>query len=180
MEWYCLGACRQAGRIADENGNSGSKPHTPLPLEADCLEIFDTAKTLLSILGYPVFDPVSAPPTEARDYVEDSGNEIYYCKGSDADGRGQYTNEGFVVLEGSSGRIETTNSLAPRYKNMRDKLISSNVTREKDGRFYFLKNHLFNSPSSAATTVMGRSANGWTEWVSGDGRTLDEVVRQGG
>lgn len=38
LEWYCLQASRSAGRFTDENGNSGSKPHTPALLEADCLE----------------------------------------------------------------------------------------------------------------------------------------------
>ena len=50
LEWHCLQAAKRAGRYADENGNSGSKPHTPAPLEADCLEIFETGSTLLATL----------------------------------------------------------------------------------------------------------------------------------
>ena len=42
LEWYCIQACREAARYADDNNNAGSKPHTPPPLEADCLEIFET------------------------------------------------------------------------------------------------------------------------------------------
>lgn len=30
----------------------------------------------------------------------------------------------------------------------------------------------------AAMAVMGRSANGWTEWKAPNGKTLDEVKRQ--
>ena len=41
LEWHCLQAARKAGRYADENGNSGNKPHAPPPLEADCLEMFE-------------------------------------------------------------------------------------------------------------------------------------------
>ena len=37
LEWYCLQAARKASRYSDENGNNGTKPHTPAPLEADCL-----------------------------------------------------------------------------------------------------------------------------------------------
>jgi hypothetical protein len=51
LEWQCLQATRKAGRYADENGNNGSKPHTPAPLQADCMEIFDTGQTLFSTLG---------------------------------------------------------------------------------------------------------------------------------
>ncbi len=34
LEWHCLQASRKAARFTDENGNGGSKPHTPAPLEA--------------------------------------------------------------------------------------------------------------------------------------------------
>lgn len=51
LEWHCLQATRNAGRYADENGNAGSKPHTPAPMEADCLEVFETGRTLLATLG---------------------------------------------------------------------------------------------------------------------------------
>jgi hypothetical protein len=30
-----------------------------------------------------------------------------------------------------------------------------------------------------AMVVMGRSANGWIEWKAANGKTLDEVKRQG-
>ena len=92
LEWYSLQESRKAGRYANENGNSGSKPHTPAPLEADCLEIFDTGRTLLATLGYPVFDPISTPSASAH------ADEVFYCTVSGIDGRGLYTPEGFVVL----------------------------------------------------------------------------------
>ena len=55
LEWYCLQEASKAGRYVVVNGNGGSKPHTPAPLQADCLEIFDTGSTLLATLGFPVF-----------------------------------------------------------------------------------------------------------------------------
>ena len=35
LEWHCIQAVRKAGRYLDANGNSGTRPHTPRPL--DCL-----------------------------------------------------------------------------------------------------------------------------------------------
>lgn len=35
----------------------------------------------------------------------------------------------------------------------------------------------FASPSTAAQFVLGGSQNGWTEWVSEDGKTLNDVYR---
>lgn len=172
LEWYCLNACRTAGRYADENGNSGSKPHTPAPLEADCLEIFDTARSLLATLGYPVFDSLSGESEQQEEPT------LFYCKGSEADGTGFYSAQGFVVLKASSGRMDNVASMTPRFASFRAKLVSSGVVEERDGRYLYLKDHLFSSPSTAAMAIMGRTANGWFEWKDEDGRTLDEAVRQ--
>jgi len=65
LEWYCIQAVRGAGRYTDQNGNSGSRPHTPPPLEADCLEMFETASTLLATLGHPLFEPLAKTGTVA-------------------------------------------------------------------------------------------------------------------
>ena len=40
----------------------------------------------------------------------------------------------------------------------------------------FEKDHLFGSPGMP---LLGRTANGWITWKLPDGRTLDEVKRQG-
>ena len=94
LEWYCLQAVRAASRYADENGNSGTKPHTPVPLEADCREMFETGSVLLATLGYPLFDPVGVSGTSSTD------EDVFTCTSSGITGRGLYTPEGFVVLKG--------------------------------------------------------------------------------
>ena len=40
------------------------------------------------------------------------------------------------------------------------------------------KDLLFSNPSKAAAMLMGRSANGWIDWKTHDGRTLDAVKRK--
>ena len=66
LEWQCIQAARQAGRYLTENGTAGTRPHTPAPLEADCMEIFETGRTLLATLGHPLFDPVANPPAPGQ------------------------------------------------------------------------------------------------------------------
>lgn len=45
----------------------------------------------------------------------------------------------------------------------------------------FQSDHLLRSPSMAAVALLGRTtANGWLEWKTPEGRTLDEVKRQVG
>jgi len=173
LEWHCLQAARKAGRYADENGNSGSKPHTPPPLEADCLEIFDTGHVLLATLGFPLFDPVAKPAGAS------GADDIFYCKASGANGRGMYTQEGFVVLNGSKGRKENVPSIiGTAGERLRSRLLESGIMRIEGETVVFERDHLFRSPSMAALALMGRTSNGWLDWKTKDGKTLDAVKRQ--
>ena len=174
LEWRCLQAIRAAERFTDQNGNGGSKPHTPPPMEADCHEIYDTGRTLLATLGYPLFDSVTKSTTEVT-----GKDEVFYCKAAGSDGRGLYTPEGFVVLKGSVGRKENVASMAgSSNERYREKLIKAQVMRVEGDKVIFDKDHLFNSPSMAAMSLIGRVTNGWTQWKSKDGKTLDELKRQ--
>lgn len=42
----------------------------------------------------------------------------------------------------------------------------------------FTRDHLFRTPSGAAIALLGRTVNGWVEWKSKDGHTLDALKRQ--
>ncbi len=178
LEWLAIAEATKAGRYGLENGNTGSQPYTPAPLQADCHEIHETAATLLATLGQPIFEPLTNAPT-AKGEVE-----LFYCKGSGADGVGEYTSEGFVVHKGSKGRAEIVPSIqGTSHERMRSQLIREGVLAENAGSsgsmLVFTRDHLFSSPSTAAMAVMGRSANGWVEWKTAAGKTLDEVKRQG-
>lgn len=171
LEWHCLKLAAEAGRYRVENGNAGSKPHTPAPLEADCLEIFETGSILLSTLGFPVFEAVAKAS---------SGDETFYCHANGADGRGMLTDDGFVVLKGSVGRKENVPSIrGTSTERLRMKLVETGVMREDGDKVVFEKDHLFGSPSMAGMALLGRTANGWITWKLKDGRTLDEVKRKG-
>lgn len=173
LEWHSLQAARAAGRYIDENGNSGTKSHVLPPQLADCLEIFETGRDLLATLGYPIFDPVAKPAPTPQ------ANETFLCKASGANGRGLYTQEGFVVLKDSVGRKENVPSIigTPGHR-LRLRLLESKVMREEGETVVFEKDHLFRSPSMAALALMGRTANGWLEWKNQSGKTLDAVKRQ--
>ncbi len=173
LEWFAIQQAIQAGRYSLENGNTGARPHTPAPLEADCHEIHETAATLLATLGQPVFEPLTNAPTAKGE------KELFYCKGSGADGVGEYTTEGFVVLKGSHGRMENVAGIqGTSHERFRAKLVSDGILTAQGGRYVFTRDLLFSSPSMAAVAVMGRTANGWTEWKAANGKTLDEVKRQ--
>lgn len=175
LEWHCIQATRKAGRYTDENGNSGSKPYTPAPLEADCLEIFETGQILLATLGYPVFDPVRKPEIASK------ADETLYMTSSGTDARGLYTSEGFVVLKDSIGRRANLSSIVGTAdERFRERLIQHGVMREVGETVVFQRDHLFGSPSMASVALLGRTSNGWNDWKNKDGKTLHVLKRQPG
>ena len=172
LEWHCLQEAKRANRYVTTNGNNASRPYTPAPLEADCFEIYDTARTLLATLGHPLFEPaVRSEPTGQP-------LEQLYLKSSGGDGRGVYTEEGLVVMKGSSGRLENVQSIkGTASERFRERLIETGVFRVEGDRVVATKDHVFSSPSMAATALLGRTANGWVEWKDASGRTLHELKR---
>jgi len=169
LEWLSIQKALLAGRYVMDNGNAGAKPHTPAPMQADCTEIHDTMRMLLATLGHPVFDSLVKPATAAQ-----PDNELYFCRARGSDGRGQYTEEGFVVLQGSSGRSDVTPSFLSR---SRERLLTQGVLSAQQDRIQFEKDHLFKTPSGASDCLTGGNTNGWLEWRRADGRTLGEVER---
>ncbi len=106
----------------------------------------------------------------------DTANDEYELKGPDADAKGVFTENGFIVKAGSLARRE----IAPSGKSvvsMHQRLLAEGVLKEQQGKLRFTRDHLFNSPSGAAAAVLGRTANGWISWKRPDGQTLSEVKR---
>jgi hypothetical protein len=180
LEWFSIEAAGRAGRYRLLNGNLGSRPFTPAPLEADCHEIHETAGTLLATLGQPVFEAfVDRSRTED---AEASEAPRVFCRRPQAEAAGIYTSEGLVVLEGSLARKEISpSSQGTSAERFRERLVESGLLVPHDEAHYrFSRDHPFASPSMAAVAVLGRHANGWTEWRDAGGRTLDELIRQAG
>ena len=178
LEWHSLQQIRKAGRFSDENGNSGSRPHTPAPLEAECLEIFETGSILVSSLGFPLFDSVVR-----QGLKEEVGDDSFFLKAPKQGiaGEGVYTSEGFVVMAGSMANADNAPSIGEANRRWRQRLMDSGaMVINSSGELTFPKDHLFRTPSGAAMALLGRKANGWTEWKDHQGRTLHQVKREPG
>jgi len=103
-------------------------------------------------------------------------SEEYELKGPDADSKGVFTDDGFLVKKGSLARRNTVPS-GQSVKSVHQNLIAEGVLEEHNGQLRFVKDHLFNTPSGAAAVVLGRTANGWISWKRPDGQTLSEIKR---
>ena len=168
LEWYCHQQAAIAGRYRRENGNVPPKSHVSESVVADLMDHFESIRTLTSTLGYPLFDLIQQPKSK----------DVLTCKGKKARASGEYTEDGLFVLAGSIANRIFTKSSHDYIEAMRDGLIEDGIMEIIDEEtLRFVKDHVFNSPSQAASVVLARTANGWIEWKYPDEKTLDEVKR---
>ncbi len=135
---------------------------------AEMEEYIENIKMLVNTLGHKVFD-------EKREFQPKQKQEPFAIKAArGADGQGEPTSDGFVVFKGSKAASTIVNSMTPSFVSLRQKLINEGVLINK-GEFYeFSEDYIFSSPSTAAVMVMGRNANGLTEWKQKNGKTLKD------
>lgn len=168
LEYHCYKEAKNAGRFVLENSTIPNRPFVPEAMQADLLDNFETIKILVSTLGFPIFDHIRKPDKK----------DILYCKGKEAFAEGEYAEDGLIVFSGSKCNLEETKTAGPWVIGMRERLKQSGILKREGNIYKFTSDYIFSSPSAAAATVLGRRANGWTEWRYKDGRTLDEVKRQ--
>lgn len=169
LEYDCIREAKNADRFRLRNDQTPEKPYVPEPTLAELHDNFGTIRTLLSMLGYPILDPLKTGDSL----------RLLRCTGRGADGTGEYTEDGLVVFQGS----KTSKDVAPSGKDdiprRRERLIEDDVLEsQEDGRLIFTEDHAFKSPSGAAVVLQGQHVNGWEAWVDENGRTLDEIERQ--
>ncbi|MED1743196.1 GIY-YIG nuclease family protein [Brevibacillus borstelensis] len=172
LEWFCFEKCKEIGRYKLQQ-TVPTKTYIPEPVIADLMDNFETMKILLSTLGYHIFEETRETPKDDSNIIKE---DVFYCKLKGIEAIGQYTDDGFVVFKGSQMVLEVVPSLKA-YLGLRDKLVNDGVVSKKDGHFVFNTDYIFNSPSAAASVILGRHTNGWSEWKDNVGKTLDEIKR---
>lgn len=170
LERLCIQRAKEADRFVVENDTNGNKLNTTRPMEAECEELFETGQTLMSTLGFQLFEK-PAKPAEAT--------LVYFCTASGTDARAQYTSEGMAVLKGSKARGQVTDSFKGKgFHVLRKQLEAEGILKAEGDQLVFTHDYLFKSPSAAAAIVVGNNMNGWLSWKNQAGKTLDAVVRQ--
>lgn len=159
---------KSANRYKIENSITPTQSSISESDRAEMEEYIENIKMLVNTLGHKVFD-------EKRDFKPKRKQEPFLIKAArGADAQGEPTSDGFVVFKGSKATSTTVNSITQNFINLRQKLIEEKVIIQKDDNFEFPDDYIFSSPSTAASIVLGRNANGLTEWKQKDGKTLKE------
>ncbi len=145
--------------------------------KAEMEEFLSNILTLVSTLGFNAFEQirqVNKRQVNKREDLEIAEDLFYISAVRGANGTGKTTSEGFVVFKSSQVADPVTNSYPKIMNKFRDTLLSDGIIIKKDKKLILGQDYLFSSSSTAAMIIMGRSANGLTEWKLKSGKTLQD------
>jgi len=166
LEARLIQLAAEAKRAELDNGNV---PQLPSLSEADAADAEGFLADLLlclPIVGLSVFERTKAVGSKSRDL-------ILKAKGIEA--RGQEAAQGFVVRVGSLAVKDEVPSIHAHLSELRRALLAQGVLEDVGTAYRLTQDYTFNSPSTAAGVLLGRSANGRQEWKDSRGRTLKEI-----
>ena len=170
LENRLLEETQKVGRFSiDQNQAGGSR----LPeSDREDMEVFlSRIRQLMPVLGSDLLTPITQLTSGSRE------NGLLFCRRKGAEGRGHRTPEGFVVLKDSTAVLHDRESAKnwPAAIAMRKQLIADGTLIQQGEYYTFTKNYEFSSPSAAAATIEGGSANGLIAWKNKDGKSLKEI-----
>lgn len=143
-------------------------PQPPSLSESDTAEVegfLDEMLLVFPLLGVTVFER-PAPTT--------AGAKRYFLRARGIDAEGYEGDAGFVVLAGSQVTADFTQSAHRYLQTQRAALQDRGVIVADGGMLRMAQDYSFDSPSTAAGVLLGRSSNGRELWKDADGRTLKE------
>jgi hypothetical protein len=162
------------GRYKLTNDKIPTRSMISEPDQAEMEEFLEQMILMVHTLGHRAF-------VEPRNDKIKSGKAIIYnLKGArGAEAIGLPTDEGFTVLKGSKASKDVVPSYPDTLKGLRERLFQQGKLSEVATGFILTTDLAFKSPSTAATLLMGRSANGLTEWKHESGKNLKEMEMEG-
>ena len=162
-----------------ENGNTPPRPTLSEADRANMEAFLDMLQVVLPALRVDILiNPKLAKTTpDAQDSDAALPRFALTNKKNAIDAKAVLDGSAMVVAEGSTARAEWVG--APQhnigYQNLRTKLLQDGVLAKEAGHVRFTDGYAFSSPSAAAAVILGRAANGRTEWKHEDtGQTLKE------
>ena len=171
LEKMAIAKANEANRFSVENAVQPKGFEPSESMEAECQDHFDAITLLLGTLGLPVFKQLSKIA-----HTEENLDQVFVLNARGSNARGMMTDEGFVILAGSTGPVSTTTSFDEGKLALRQSSSNEALLRWKRiSPFHRRPSH--GPPSGAANLVAGRSSNGWTEWKNDRGVTIDQVYR---
>ncbi|WP_432737401.1 GIY-YIG nuclease family protein [Maridesulfovibrio sp. FT414] len=171
LESQLIELATKAKRAKLDNSVGSQAPTLSEWEQADVDSFLDDMLSIFPLLGLSAF----------RQTIKKSNKKyptLATC-GSGVSAKGQDTDEGFVVFKGSEAKKTHAPSMQNFLVKMREELVESGVILDEGDKFMFLQDYTFKSPSTAASVVLARNANGRIEWKNEQGVTLRDIQTEG-
>ncbi|HUM99917.1 MAG TPA: GIY-YIG nuclease family protein [Halothiobacillus sp.] len=174
IEGRLIAIARATERAIVKN-NQGSGAKLPESDREDMEVFLEKMQQVLPVLGVEAFLDKSSSAVHSKQ--KEGGGDLLNCNIKGLTATGYLTPNGIVVLKGSQAVLEERSSAQkwPSVLLQRNKLIEEGALAQKNDAYVFTKDVEFTSPSSAAATIHGGSANGLTVWVNKDGVQLKQL-----
>lgn len=169
MEARLVQRASAANRCQLENGNTPQPPSLAEAEIADADGFLNDLLVCLPVIGCAFFE---SPRIAVQPSVD------LHLLGKAASARGMDTAEGFLVRADSRANATEAPSTHEFLRSIRSELLNAGILKREGDYLVLTQDYLFGSPSTAAGVMLGRSANGRTEWKDISGRPLREIQNE--
>lgn len=166
LEARLVALASEAKRAELDNGNVPQLPALSEADAADAESFLADVLLCLPIVGVNLFE---------KPKVDVTGSQVLFLKAKGIEARGMDGAEGFVVRAGSQAVKDEVPSLQASFAAVRKSLLAQGVLKPAGAVYELTQDYTFSSPSTAASVLLGRSANGRIEWKDAKGRSLKEI-----
>lgn len=149
--------------------DNNQTPQLPTLSEAD------TANTELYLENLLQCLPIVGIHCFEQSKFQDQINILLFASTKTIKASGYEDVDGFIVRSGSGIVKSESKTIPPHVSGIRKILLENKVVHDDGGKYEFIEDYKFSSPSTAAGVVLGRSANGRTEWKDEKGVTLRDI-----
>jgi len=170
LESRLLDVARQAKRAMLDNANIPQMPALSEAETADAESFLADMLSIFPLVGLTAFEKTVVVKSGSRHEFEIAAKGIIAS--------GYETSDGFVVLKGSTAVSSEVPSIHRYLSDLRRDLQAQGVMIYRGDHLEFAQDYLFNSPSTAAGVVQGRSANGRIDWKDKNCKTLKEFQEE--
>lgn len=142
----------------------------PTLTEAETADVENFLLDMLSIfplVGINIFEKTQTKKKTLKDLLHIEAKGINASGYEDA--------KGFVVVKGSQLVKEEVPSIHQYMTTLRNDFLEQGIISANVDHYIFTQDQVFNSPSTAAGVILGRTANGRIEWKKEDGTTLKQI-----
>lgn len=176
LESRLIEMAKMAKRCVLDNVNNPEKPSLSEAEEAEAEGFLEELLLCLPTIGVAFFEIPQAPVAQGNvGAVANAQIEKLFLETNGAKAEGYESDEGFIVLKGSTVAIAEAESIQDGTKKMRKLLIEQGIVSLQGNFYRFEQDYPFSSASRAASVIGGNNASGRELWKNAEGKKLKEI-----